>query len=254
MGPFVSKQLIQRLITSNPSPAYVERVAKVFNSNSMGVRGDLKEVIEAIYLDIEARILPDSNSSFGKLKEPLLRVSALWRAFNGTSNSGINDYRYPEGDLIQGPLKSPTVFNFFQPTYSHQGVIRDQGLVSPEFQIHDESSITTMSNRLYALTKWRVRGHDDQNPDANAIKDIMYINLDKEKQLAANSDALIDHLNLLLLNGEMTAFTKGIVKEMIEFTVISGNETASNLNNKLRNRATDAIIMIMNSPDFNIQR
>lgn len=254
VGPFISKQLIQRLITSNPSPAYVGRVAKVFNSNSVGVRGDLKEVMEAIYLDKEARILPESSSDFGKLKEPLLRVSALWRAFKGSSNSGTNDYRYPEGDLIQGPLKSPTVFNFFQPTYSHQGEIRDKGLVSPEFQIHDESSITTMSNRLYAFTKWRVRGHDDQNPDANAIKDIMYINLDKEKQLAADSEALISHLNLILLNGEMTDFTKAIVKEMVEFTVINGNESADNLNNKLRNRATDAIIMIMNSPDFNIQR
>lgn len=254
VGPFICKQLIQRLITSNPSPEYVARVAKVFNENSLGVRGDLKEVIEAIYLDKEARILPAANSNFGKLKEPLLKLSALWRAFKGTSNSGKNEYRYPEGDLLQGPLKSPTVFNFFQPTYSHQGIIREKGLVSPEFQIHDESSITTISNRLYAFTKWRVRGHDDGNPDQNAIKDLMFINLDKEKQLAANSDDLINHLNLILLNGEMSAFTKGIVKEMIEFTTIKGNETADQLNNKLRNRATDAIIMIMNSPDYNIQR
>ncbi len=254
VGPFISKQLIQRLITSNPSPEYVARVAKIFNQNSTGVRGDLKEVVEAIYLDKEARVLPTANSNFGKLKEPIIKLSALWRAFKGTSNSGKNEYRYPEGDLIQGPLKSPTVFNFFQPTYSHQGVIRDKGLVSPEFQIHDESSITTISNRLYAFTKWRVRGHDDLNPDQNAIKDLMYINLDKEKQLAANPDDLINHLNLLLLNGEMSTFTKGIVKEMIEFTKINGNETAEQLNNKLRNRATDAIIMVMNSPDYNIQR
>lgn len=254
VGPFISKQLIQRLITSNPSPEYVARVAKIFNQNSLGVRGDLKEVVEAIYLDKEARILPAANSNFGKLKEPILKLSALWRAFKGTSNSGKNEYRYPEGDLIQGPLKSPTVFNFFQPNYSHPGVIRDKGLVSPEFQIHDESSITTITNRLYSFTKWRVRGHDDLNPDQNAIKDLMFINLDKEKLLAVNSDDLINHLNLLLLNGEMSVFTKGIVKEMIEFTKIVGNETADQLNNKMRERATNAIIMIMNSPDYNIQR
>ncbi|MFQ6004945.1 MAG: DUF1800 family protein, partial [Woeseia sp.] len=124
VGPFVSIRLIQRLVTSNPSPGYVDRVASVFNDNGSGVRGDLGAVVQAILMDDEAR--PDTPMDLdGKLKEPILRLTQLWRAYEASSRSG----RYPFFGVFvvfgQGPLQSPSVFNFFSPFYAPPGEIRN---------------------------------------------------------------------------------------------------------------------------------
>lgn len=145
VGPFVSMRLIERLVTSNPSPAYVARVARVFNDNGFGERGDIGAVVKAILLDKEAR--PELFSPVdGKLKEPLLRLTQLWRAFNAEPADGRGLYRIYKMWLKtgQGPLQAESVFNFFLPGYAPPGEIRDQQLVAPEMQISTEYLTSTL--------------------------------------------------------------------------------------------------------------
>ncbi|MDJ0919150.1 MAG: DUF1800 domain-containing protein, partial [Woeseiaceae bacterium] len=137
VGPFMAIRLIQRLTTSNPSPGYVRRVAEVFNDNGAGVRGDLRAVVKAILMDPEAR--PDMPMEIdGKIKEPLLRLTQLWRAYDAESANG--GYRFPAVSFFfgQGPMQSPSVFNFFSPFYAPPGEISDSSLVAPELQIATE--------------------------------------------------------------------------------------------------------------------
>ena len=134
VAPFISKQLIQRLITSNPTAQYVERVARVFNDNGSGVRGDLAAVVKAIYLDDEARHFGSVLSYQGKIKEPLLKTVQFWRNLNAKSQQGY----YKTWNLVdsygQGPMQSGSVFNFFRPDYQ-SAALRTQGLVAPELQL-----------------------------------------------------------------------------------------------------------------------
>ncbi|MDX2186574.1 MAG: DUF1800 family protein [Opitutaceae bacterium] len=149
-GPFIAKFLIQRLVTSNPSPAYVYRVAKVFADNGAGRRGDLRSVVRAVLLDYEARAdAATSGISDGKLKEPLLRLTALLRAMDASHPSDRFAYNNPESALGQAALRSPTVFNFFEPTYRPPGLLADLGLIAPEYQILTSNTAITVPNTLY---------------------------------------------------------------------------------------------------------
>jgi len=143
VAPFVSKQLIKRLVTSNPTPAYIARVATVFNDDGAGERGNLQAVIRAILMDEEARQIP-AFAAYGKLREPVLRLSHLWRAFNiqpGTQASERNEFNTGSPELMnltsvtgQSVLRSPSVFNFFQPGFAPAGPVAAQNLVAPEFE------------------------------------------------------------------------------------------------------------------------
>ena len=137
VGPFIATQLIQRLVTSNPSPQYVERVARKFDDDGTGKRGNLAAVVKRVLLDPEARAAPASATA-GKLKEPLLRLTQLWRAYDASSQSGKYNVQNITGLIGQGPLQAPSVFNFFSPFYAPPGEIADQGLVAPEMQIATE--------------------------------------------------------------------------------------------------------------------
>ncbi len=123
VGPFMGRQLIQRFTMSHPSPAYVGRVAAVFNNNGSGVRGDLKATLRAVLLDPEARASPTGNAS-GRLREPVQRFVQWGRTFGITSTSGrwpIGDTSDPASRLGQSPWRSPSVFNFFRPGYVPPG-------------------------------------------------------------------------------------------------------------------------------------
>lgn len=141
-APFISRQLIQRLVTSNPSPAYVRDVATVFTNNGRGVRGDLTAVVKAILTHPEANVLLPTS---GKIREPMLRLSAFLRAFNASSSSGtyrVGNTIDASGQLGQSPLYSPSVFNYYRPGYVAPGTLAAaQGLVTPEMQIADEASV-----------------------------------------------------------------------------------------------------------------
>lgn len=175
VAPFISRLLIQRLVTSNPSNGYIYRVAQKFENNGSGVRGNLKAVIKAILTDYEART-PElaSNVGFGKQKEPIIRYVQLIRALGGHSDlplstlssygypaaqldnfaTGTSLYRYGDTDnaLGQTPQSAPSVFNWFLPDFSPGGAISAAGLVAPELELSTETSVVQAINYHYQLT------------------------------------------------------------------------------------------------------
>ncbi len=239
VGPFVGKQLIQRLVTSNPSNAYVERVASVFNNNGSGVRGDMKSIVKAILLDDEALTgITSSDKIFGKIKEPLIRMVGIWRAFNASASNGEFDYKYFTESLGQGPHLAHHVFNFFSPSYSPRGTFQDNNWVAPEFQIHTEANQTGMTN----VFQWLVINRNNKNktnPDENDI----LINLDNETNLAADLDALLDHYDMLLFAGEMSSELRTISKAYAE--TINADQPDR--------RAWEILGLLVVSPEFMIQ-
>ncbi len=239
VGPFISKQLIQRLVTSNPSPQYVRDVAAVFNRNSAGERGSLASTIKAILMHSEARLGHlDQPETFGKLKEPLIRLTQVWRAFEPDTIPRNFNYAWAESELGQAPLHSPSVFNFFRPTFSQPGQIRDNGLVSPEFQIMDETSIIKITNRLLANTIWSHNYKHDGNSRRIAI------DITREMELEPERDALLDHLDMLLLGGRMTDALRDEVLTLM---------SARDYDNGASARVVEAIFLIASSPEAALQ-
>jgi uncharacterized protein (DUF1800 family) len=223
-APFIAKALIKFMITSNPSPAYVKRAADVFANNGRGVRGDLFAVVRAILLDREARDAAQiANLKHGKLQEPLLRLARMVRAFNAGKDDPEFEFwsnTLPRS-LAQWPLFSPSVFNFFMPGYRHLGVLAKNGLSSPEFQIMNSVTITSLSNqfsqfvdvalhqpRAGANPKKRQRKGNPARPAQAKLDDAFRFDFSAENALAGTSDALIDRLNLLLCNGMLDAPTR----------------------------------------------
>jgi uncharacterized protein (DUF1800 family) len=240
VGPFISRQLIQRLVTSNPSPAYVARIARVFADNGAGTRGDLGAVARAILLDPEARYGERvSPQRFGKAREPLLKLTHIWRAFHGRAASGRYAEWYPEYALGQAPLRAPSVFNFFQPGFAPLGPIADAGLVAPEFQIFTTALVTSISNDMLTRSFYYVRGIDDPDPDW------VLIDVTREAALAADPPALADHLDVLLLGGAMSPTLR---RELIALVNDTWDGDAG------RWRALEALNLVLRSPDFAVQR
>lgn len=239
-APFISKQLIQRLVTSNPSAGYVYRVAQVFADNGQGVRGDLKAVVNAILTDYEARSeTMVTQPTFGKLREPILRLTAMWRAFDAYTEKGQN-YRYwnPEVRFFQGPLRSPTVFNFFEPDYVQPGRIANAGLVAPEFQITTESTVEETSNEL---EKGVYSG-------MSYVGQRIYLDLADEIALAGDPAALVQHLNLLLLSGQISDGLRDLLLQTLnKIPADRGADLATT-------RARTAVHLIVVSPEFAVQR
>lgn len=240
-GPFIVRQLIQRLVTSNPSPGYVYRVAQVFANNGTGVRGDLGAVIRALLLDYEARspaLLADIGH--GKLKEPLLRASAVLRAFGATSDSGrYNIDAYP--GLVQAPLRAPTVFNFFPPDYARPGALASAGLQSPEFQILTDTSGITMPN-FFHLFIYNIK----PAVPSDEARQVIYLRLDPILPLARTPVALVDHFNLLFCAGTMSDATHArIVAALYAMPATTATDDAE--------RVRAALYLVVNCPDGAIQ-
>ena len=240
-GPFISRQLIQRLVTSNPSPGYIYRVARVFNGYRSlaetvpsGPRGDLRAVVKAILTDYEARSSNIVNDQgFGKLRDPVLRYTALARAFQPTSVSGFWIITNTDSDLQQTPFRAPTVFNFYEPDFQASGVIGDAGLFSPEFQILTETAAIRTSNLLESGTRTRaLKGGD------------VRINFAREEALAHDAVALVDHLNLLLCANRMSTATRTAVVNYVNTHSVSDRA----------GRVRAAVHLIVTSPDFNVQK
>ena len=245
VGPFFCKQMIQRLITSNPSPAYVNRVASVFNRNSSGARGDLRAVFKAILLDVEA--ISPSNAgtpTAGKLREPALRLTQWGRTFGATSLSGrwaIPPLMDPATSLSQSPLRAPSVFNFFRPGYVPPNTqIATNGFVAPEFQLVSEVSIAGYVNFMASA----IRG---QMTDTSFDVTAPYKN---ELAIAHNSEALLDRLCLLLAANQISARTKTIIKDALDSSTVVAT---SHDNTKLK-RIHMAILLVMASPDYLVQK
>jgi uncharacterized protein (DUF1800 family) len=239
VAPFISKQLIQRLVTSNPSPAYVQRVATIFDNNGSGIRGDLRAVVRAILLDADARndAAALSSTTFGKLREPVMRLTSWARAFGATSPSGewaIGDTSGSVNLLAQGIGRSPSVFNFFRPGYTPPNtMIATQAMVAPEYQITNEQTVVGYINFMALML---INGAGDFKPDNSEY-------LAK----AADSQALLDMINLRLAANQVSAATIAQIK-----TAVDSLPSATPAD--LTNRINIAVLAIMASPEFLIQK
>ena len=209
VGPFIGRQLIQRFVTSNPSPEYVQRVAAVFDNNGEGARGDLGAVLRAILLDPEARN-PDPSAGFGKLREPLLRLTQLFRAFDAVPGSTSDNVFHPairSADAIddiygQAVMSSPSVFNFYYPDnpLTLQGQT-GTGLVSPELQILTEANVAGINNDLHTLIYDNHQGSERRGRAARIDLRPLNALLDDTPE---SVNQVIDQLELLMLGGSMS--------------------------------------------------
>jgi uncharacterized protein (DUF1800 family) len=240
-GPFIARQLIQRFVTSNPSPGYVARVAAAFANNGRQLRGDMKAVIRAMLLDGEARNDRSlSQATWGKLREPVVRLANWARAFGATSVSGnftIRNVADPSSALGQNPLRSPSVFNFFRPGYVPPNTaIAAAGLVAPEFQITGENSTAGYLNFMRNVV----------NNGAGSGADVRS-SYAKEVALAGNPDQLVDRVKLLLTANQMTDGTRLAIRD----AVASIPATAAN---SALNRAKLAVYLALASSEFVVQK
>ena len=237
-GPFIARQLIQRLVTSNPSNGYVGRVAGVFANNGSGQRGDMLAVIKAILLDQEAR-----NPAFivdpehGKLREPFLRVTHLLRAFNFVVPPHVLPYNFPfatAAALGQYPLSAPSVFNFYLPDYEPPGVIGGAGLVGPEFQILNSDSAVKTLNAFYSVIE-------------RALGEIFPLDLSPQAQLSGSTAMLVDNVDLLLTHGTLSDQTRAKVIAAVDGVTSTMVPSGSSLG---ITKAHMAVYLIMVSPDY----
>jgi len=278
-APFISKLLIQRLVTSNPSPAYVYRVAQRFADNGSGLRGDLAAVVRAILTDFEARSpTVSANPTYGKLEEPLLRFTGLLRTFNAGSASGrflgyqntvdgvpitsatprpalasqINispnafSVTRPDnalGSLSQAPLRSPSVFNFYSPDYVLPGPLAAAGLVAPEFEITDDnfaiSAPNYLRNFVNAVTPTTA------GVPTPAAPYVILLNLDFELTLVNNPAALLDHLSLVLTANSLSTATRTRITSALAALPVSA--TAAD-------RVRTAILLIATTQSAAVQK
>lgn len=246
VGPFICRQLIQRLVTSNPTPAYVGRVAAVFNNNGSGVRGDLAAVVRALLLDTEARTL-STDAAYGKLREPILRLGNWMRAFEVTSASGnwLMGSTAVNIPLAEAPLTSPSVFNFFRPGFVPPNtILGGKNKQAPEFQITDEASTASYINVMQSAIG---SGIGTGNDISSAYT--------KELVVATDAAALVDRMNLLLYASQMSAGLKTkIVNAVAAIAIPGGTATQTQIDTAKLNRVKLAILLSMASPEYIAQR
>ena len=253
VGPFISRLLIQRLVTSNPSAGYVGRVAARFDDNGDGVRGDMAAVVRAILTDTEARnghlSAPDT---FGKIKEPLLRLTQLWRAFDVEAGPDADGVYRPKARAIdqiedvlgQAPMRSPSVFNFYQPDHRAEP---GSDIVAPEAQILTEIDLASTNNMLFL----QIYNGNNRTQDRT---NIATINIDREVAMADDVDALIDHLDVLLVAGQLPpAQRRAIAAHLTSAHVITG-ATADEAQQARIQRVLDAVFCIVGSPIHLVQK
>ncbi|MFZ9745958.1 MAG: DUF1800 family protein [Opitutaceae bacterium] len=278
-APFISKLLIQRLVTSNPSPAYVYRVAQRFIDDGTGTRGNLGAVVRAILTDHEARSSEvAANPSFGKLKEPILRLSGLLRGLKASSSSGRyvgfrvtvdgqpitsatprpataaqinmapNAYSGTrldgvQGNLAQAALRSPTVFNFYHADYVQPGPLAAAGLVVPEFEITDDNFAINVPNFLRTFVNATL-------PTTNGVPTpaapyTLTLDLNHELTLVSDPAALVAHFNLLFAAGSVPADAQSRIRAAL--SALPASATALD-------RVRTALLLTLTSPAAAIQK
>jgi hypothetical protein len=216
-------------------------------------------------LDDEA-LAPNKPDNFGKLREPLLRMSHLWRAFDMQNSLKKGHYWEPEKtcgkgnypylifwdsitnfgrQTAQNPLGAKSVFNFFRPDFSPNGVLNDQGLVAPEFQTVNENTLTSNTNLLHYMVTF----FSDSKVSTPKLEEHSRLNLSKETALAKDTDKLLDHLSLTLLNNEMSDSLRDILKEHLD-----AKDNYKYADNADFEKAKEAILLTISSPEYLIQR
>lgn len=237
--PFISRQLIQRFVTSNPSPNYVRRVARVFIDDGNGRRGQLGTVLKAALLDPEARTRPSGGraQTYGKVREPVIRFVQWARTFRARDKTGawaIQNLSEPSRQLAQSPLRSPSVFNFFRPGYTPPNTaLAQQNLVAPELQITDESSVVGYANIMHRVIS---KGLFALSP-----------NYSRELPLTAEPAELVARLDTLLVGGGLSDASWTSIVTTLDAMKVDTRE-------RRLSRIHAAILLIMVSPDYLIQR
>ncbi|CAA0118136.1 Uncharacterised protein [Halioglobus japonicus] len=257
VGPFVGRQMIQRFVTSAPSADYITRVAAAFDSGEYplpsgtvvgsGERGDLKAMIAAILMDEEARSSDSANSpQFGKLREPVLRFTHWARAFEINSADAANEFllrntNQPEA-LGQQAYRSPSVFNFYRPGYIAPGTETGAaGLTAPELQITNASTLVGYPNFLTTFAFGLSRKIDADQPPTYVA------NYSPQIKLAADPQALLDNLDLLLTYGTLQDETRARITDLL-------NLLSSDTEEDLLLRVRLASVLVMTSPEYIVLR
>ncbi len=241
IAPFICRQFIQRLVTSNPSPAYVARVASVFRST----QGDMKAIITAILTDTEAtsdQLLSDPNA--GKLREPVVRFIQWARTFplNFSPSSAapwakIGNLSSPSNALAESPLQSPNVFFFFQPGYMPpQTALQAGGITAPEFAITNESSVAGYMNFIKGII---ANGIGGVAPDYGALQPLV--------NQGGNSAALLAELNVLMAAGQISTATLSLMQGALDSMDVSTPTGASQ-------RLYAALTLVMCAPEYLVQK
>lgn len=239
--PFISKQLIQHLVMSNPSPAYVGRISAVFKNNGVGVRGDLKAVVRAILLDPEARGNVKTDPNYGKLREPVQYITNVLRQFNVRSADGtqlsdgiVNDQA---SNIGQDVFRAPTVFNYYAPTY----VIAGTSLSGPEFNLLTTGTSVARMNRMNTLVFGTLAVAQPNRPLGTSIDLSEMVAL---SQSDATGNRLVDTLNTKLLGGRMPTAMKNSILTAV--TAVAATDPTL--------RARTAIYLVTTSSQYQIQR
>ena len=255
IAPFFGRQLIQRLVTSNPSPAYVGRVSQAFNAGRFtrkdwtvgtGRRGDLRATIAAVLLDDEARdMAKTADPTFGKVREPVLRLAAWMRAFNARSTSGnflLGTTDDAASSLGQSAMRASSVFNFYRPGYVPPNTgIAAANLVAPEFQIIHEVSVAGYSNFMRSVVQSGVGSNTPRDIQANYAAELA---------LANDPATLIDRIDLLLTYGTLSAEARSAMLEAVNSVPIN----AANPNTGRQNRVYLAALFALSAPEFLVQK
>ncbi|MEM1148353.1 MAG: DUF1800 family protein [Pseudomonadota bacterium] len=260
VAPFISRQLIQRFTQSDPAPAYVENVARAFESGSFtaaggrrfgtGQRGDLQATLAAVLLEPTLFVEPADNVTVavGKVREPILRFTHWARAFdvdglNAANERSLRDTRSSDNALGQQAFRSPSVFNFYRPGYVAPGTnAGEQNITVPEFQIVNESSsvgdLNFMTDFAFDRASQRDRNIETYKPDYSA-----------ELALVDDPQALVDHLDNLLTGGRMAAAEKADIVDIVSTIAVRTNNpenTAADQEDKVQT----AVTLVLNSPSF----
>lgn len=236
---YISKQLIQKLVTGNPSPAYVSRVVQVFKNNGAGVRGDMAAVVKAILLDPEARGGPKIASDFGSLREPVQVITGIIRALNG-----ITDGASLEGaaaGLGQRPYYSPSVFNYYMPDAKIPGT----AILGPEFGIHTTVTAVSRANLIYRLV-YGGYNPDSTIPEATGTK----LFLAPFEAIADQPAAMVSLVNQYLAGGQFPAALEPTIVAAVNAVMMSATPTAQ----QRTERARMAVYLMASSYDYQVQR
>jgi uncharacterized protein (DUF1800 family) len=240
-APFFARQMIQRLVTSNPSPEYVGRVAAAFANNGAGVRGDLKSVWTAIFMDDEARAMPSAADTLkGKLREPVVRHVQMLRTVGITSSNGayeIYDTSPADQALGQSPLRSPSVFNFFRPGYVPPNTaIGNAGKQAPEFQLLNETTTAGYVNWIQWTSRY---AYNDVGPNYSQLLPV-----------AQDTETVLAWLDLRLTANQLSSDSLTVIRNIVNAMAITA---ASTQEQKLDMLAT-ATFLIMITPEYLVQK
>ncbi len=282
VGPFIGKQLIRFFVTSTPSNAYVGRVAAVFNNNGSGLRGDMKAVIRAVLLDDEAldgaALATSERPKYGKLREPILRLSHILRAFpRPTTNAPAFSGRYyidgldsVEYGINQGPLQSPSVFNFYHPEFSPPGPVQRANATAPEFEITTSVSIAQTQNFFGGLVTRNVYGSPyadfglwgasypgtcDVYGSPPVYTDCLYLDYGEIIAKVNNTSDMIDYVNLVLLGGKLPASVKATYVSALDaaYPANYAGLSTEQIAERKRERVRVALGFAVYAPEFQTQ-